>query len=72
MPTLTGPNSTPVNIQVGSQIGKLVHKTTQGLEVEVKESDAQSQWELTATGKTNIANLGKLKDIIVVFGYTVS
>ncbi len=69
LPSLKRLNS-PIATQAGAPIGSLLHETVRDLQVVIqREDNAQSEWELLAT---SIADLGKLKDIIVVFGYTAS
>ncbi|MDP1948655.1 MAG: neuraminidase-like domain-containing protein [Nitrospirota bacterium] len=69
LPSLKRLNS-PVITQAGAPFGSLLHETVRDLQVVIqRENNAQSEWELTAT---NAADLGKMKDIVVVFGYTAS
>jgi hypothetical protein len=69
LPTLKRLNSSVIT-QAGAPFGSLLHETVRDLQVTVQsENNIQSEWELTTT---NITDLGKLKDIIVVFGYTAS
>lgn len=69
LPSLKRLNS-PVVTQAGAPFGSLLHESVRDLQVTIqRENNTQSEWEVTAT---NISDLGKLKDIVVVFGYTAS